>query len=88
VKAMFSRFIRDTNILGQLTKLHQTSIVEDYIDGFECWVVQIENLTNEYFKQCFINGLKEEFIAQVEMNHPATWAMLSPNSPNLIHLYT
>jgi hypothetical protein len=60
VKDLFASFIMDTIFLEQLTKLCQTSMVEDYIYSFEHLVFRTKNLINEVFKQCFISGLKEE----------------------------
>lgn len=35
-------------------------MVEEYIDVFEHLVVKIDNLTDDVFKQWFIDGLKKE----------------------------
>jgi hypothetical protein len=56
----------------QLTKLHQMDMVEEYIDAFECLVVRMENLADEFFKQCVFSCLKEEIKSQVEINQTTT----------------
>jgi hypothetical protein len=42
VKALFASLYQDTNFVGQLTKLHQIDMVEEYIDAFEHLAVKIK----------------------------------------------
>jgi hypothetical protein len=63
----------DTNHLGHLTKLKQSGIVEDFIASFEFMAFRTEGMTNAFFRECFISGLKEEIQAHVLMARPSTW---------------
>jgi hypothetical protein len=63
----------DTNHLGRLTKLKQSGTVEDFIAAFECLAFRTEGMTNAFFQECFISGLKEEIWAHVFMARPSTW---------------
>jgi hypothetical protein len=56
-----------------LTKLHQTSAVEDIIASLEQLAICTEGMNNTFFKECFINGPKENIQAKVHMPHPTTW---------------
>ena len=73
VKALTARFDREDNFLGRLTKLRQTGDVKDFITTFEQLAVRTENLTDTFYMECFISGLKEAIQAQVRMQRPATW---------------
>jgi hypothetical protein len=73
VKALFSHFIRDTNFWASLPNCAKQAWWKTILMLLNVWLLEQKNLTNEFFKQCFISGLKEEIKAQVEMNHPATW---------------
>jgi hypothetical protein len=63
----------DTNHLGHLTKLKQSGTVEDFIVSFERLAFQIEGMTDAFFQESFISGLKEEIQAHVLMDRPMTW---------------
>jgi hypothetical protein len=73
VAELYERFDTDTNHLGRLTKLKQSSTVEDFIAAFECLSFQTEGMTDAFFRECFISGLKEEVRAHVLMARPMTW---------------
>jgi len=73
VADLYEWFELDTRHLGHLTKLKQSSIVEDYISSFEQLVFCIEGMSNTFFWEFFISGLKEEICTQVLMAHPTTW---------------
>jgi hypothetical protein len=67
VTELYERFDIDTNHLGCLTKLKQSRIVEDFIATFEHLAFQTEGMTDVFFRECFISGLKEEIRAHVLM---------------------
>jgi hypothetical protein len=73
VTEIYEHFDMDTNHLGRLTKLKQSRIVEDFIATFECLNFQTEGMTNAFFLECFVSGLKEEIQAHVLMARPLTW---------------
>jgi hypothetical protein len=73
VAELYECFDIDTNHLGHLTKLKQSSTVEDFIAAFERLAFQIEGMTNAFFRECFISGLKEDIRAHVLMARPTTW---------------
>jgi hypothetical protein len=56
--------------VGRLKKLKQLGIVEDFIASFECLALRIEGMSNAFFRECFISGLKDEIRAHVLMAHP------------------
>jgi hypothetical protein len=73
VTELYQRFNTDTNHLGHLTKLKQSGIVEDFIAAFEHMAFRTKGMTDAFFRECFINGLKEEIRAHVLMDLPTTW---------------
>jgi hypothetical protein len=58
VAELYERFDTDTNHLGRLTKLKQSGTVEDYIAAFERLDFRTEGMTDAFFRECFISGLK------------------------------
>ena len=60
------------NSFGQITKLRQTSSVHAYQEQVEALMVRIRGLTEEFFVQCFINGLMDAIKNQVMMFKPTT----------------
>jgi hypothetical protein len=70
---LYELFDTDTNHLGCLTKLKQSGKVEDFIVSFECLDFQTEGMTDAFFQECLISGLKEEIQAHVLMARPSTW---------------
>jgi len=66
-KSLRSRFEQEDSFLGRLTKLRQTGTVEEYITTFEALAFRIKGLTDEYYMECFIFGLKEAIKAQVRL---------------------
>jgi hypothetical protein len=72
-KAVCACFDRESHFLGRLTKLHQTRSVSDFITTFEQLAIQTEGLSDEFYLECFISGLKEAIRAHVSMHHPTTW---------------
>jgi hypothetical protein len=73
VTKLYERFDTNTNHLGCLTKLKQFRIVEDFIAAFECLAFQTEGMTDAFFQECFISGLKDEIRAHVLMARPSSW---------------
>jgi hypothetical protein len=67
VAELYECFDTDTNHLGRLTKLKQSSTVEDFIAAFERLAFRTEGITYAFFRECFISGLKEEIRAHVLM---------------------
>jgi hypothetical protein len=59
VTELYEHFDTETNHLGCLTKLKQSGIVEDFIVSFERLDFRTEGMTDAFFRECFINGLKE-----------------------------
>eukprot|EP00253_Pinus_taeda_P028285 PITA_28285 len=58
-----------------LTKLRQTNTVDEYIIAFEALAFRTQHLSDEFYTECFISGLKEEAIkAQVLLHPPPTWS--------------
>ena len=70
---IYEHFDMETNHLGHLKKLKQSLTVEDFIATFERLDFQTEGMTDAFFQECFINGLKEEIRAHVHMARPTTW---------------
>jgi hypothetical protein len=73
VAELYERFDTDTSHLGRLTKLKQSGTVEDFISAFERLAFRTEGMTDAFFRECFISGLKEEIRAHVLMARPTTW---------------
>jgi hypothetical protein len=73
VTELYECFDTDTNHLGRLKKLNQSSTVEDFIAAFECLDFRTEGMTDAFFQKCFISGLKEEIWAHVLMARSMTW---------------
>jgi hypothetical protein len=67
VTELYECFDTDTNHLGHLTKLKQSRIVEDFITSFEHLAFRIEGMTDAFFRECFISGLKEDIRAHFLM---------------------
>jgi hypothetical protein len=59
--------------LGHLKKLKQLGTVEDFIVSFEHMAFRTEGMSNAFFREHFINGLKGEIRAHVLMAQPDIW---------------
>ena len=70
---LYGHFDTDTNHLGHLTKLKQLGIVEYFIAAFEHPSFRTEGMSDAFFQEFFISGLKEEIQAHVLMVRPTTW---------------
>jgi hypothetical protein len=73
VAELYECFDTNANHLGYLKKLKQSSTVEDFIAAFEHLAFRTEGMTDAFFREYFINGLKEEIRAHVLMARPMTW---------------
>jgi hypothetical protein len=73
VAELYERFDTDTNHLGRLTKLKQSGTVEDFIAAFERLAFRTEGMSDAFFRECFISGLKDEIRAHVLMARPQSW---------------
>jgi hypothetical protein len=68
VAELYECFDTDTNHLGCLTKLKQSETVEDFIVSFDCLDFWTEGMSDAFFQECFISGLKDEIWAHVLMD--------------------
>jgi hypothetical protein len=80
VAKLYERFDTDTNHLGHLTKLKQSRTVEDFIASFERRAFRTEGMSDAFFRECFISGLKDEIRAHVLMARPQSWVEATKRS--------
>jgi hypothetical protein len=73
VAEIYEQFDTDTNHLGHLTKLKQSGTVEDFIAAFKRLDFQTEGMSDAFFRECFISGLKDEIRSHVLMARPQSW---------------
>jgi hypothetical protein len=73
VTELYECFDTDTNHLGCLTKLKQSGTVENFIAAFKRLDFPTEGMTDAFFRECFISGLKNEIRAHVLMARPSSW---------------
>jgi hypothetical protein len=73
VAELYERFDTDTNHLGHLTKLKQLGTVEEFRAAFEHLDFRTEGMSDAFFQECFISGLKDEIRAHVLMAWPKSW---------------
>eukprot|EP00253_Pinus_taeda_P017878 PITA_17878 len=66
-------FDQESAFLGRLTKLRQTGKVDEYITTFEALAFRTRGLSDVFYMECFISGLKEAIKAHVQLHHPPTW---------------
>jgi hypothetical protein len=64
---LYEHFDTNANHLGCLTKLKQSGTIEDFIAAFDRLDFRTEGMTDAFFRECFISGLKEEIQAHVLM---------------------
>jgi hypothetical protein len=86
VADLYERFDTDTHYLDCLTKLKQSSIVEDFISAFEHLSFRTEGMSDSFFRECFISGLKAEVRAQVLMARPQTWLEATQRAKEAQHI--
>ena len=70
---LYERFDIDTNHLGHLKNLKQSGIVEDFIAAFERLNFRTEGMSDAFFRECFISGIKDDIYAHVLMARPQSW---------------
>jgi hypothetical protein len=73
VAELYELFDTDTNHLGSFIKLKQSGTMEDFIASFQYLDFQIEGMSDAFFRECFISGLKDEIWAHVLMAQPQSW---------------
>jgi hypothetical protein len=73
VAELYEFFDTNTNHLGHLTKLKQSGTMEDFIVAFERLDFRTEGMSDAFFRECFISGLKDEIRAHVLMARPHSW---------------
>jgi len=73
VAEIYERFDTDTHHLGHLTKLKQFDTVEDFIVVFEHLNFRMKGMSNAFFQEFFINGLKDDIHAHILMAWPQSW---------------
>jgi hypothetical protein len=73
VAELYECFDTDTNHLGCLTKLKQSGTMEYFIATFECLDFRTEGMSDAFFRECFISGLKDEIQAHVLVAQPQIW---------------
>jgi hypothetical protein len=65
VAELYECFETDTNHLGRLKNLKQLGTLEDFIATFERLDFWTEGMSDVFFQECFISGLKDENQAHV-----------------------
>jgi hypothetical protein len=70
VEELYEFFDTDTNHLGHLTKLKQSGTVEEFIASFERPTFHTEGMSDAFFQECFISGLKDEICSHILMAWP------------------
>jgi hypothetical protein len=73
VAEIYEQFDSDTHHLGHLTKLKQSSIVEDFIVSFERLDFHMKGMYDAFFLQCFRSGLKDDIHSHIPMAHTRVW---------------
>jgi hypothetical protein len=56
---LYAHFDIDTHYIGQLTKLKQSGIVEDFITSFKHLAFRTEVMSDAFFHELFISGPKD-----------------------------
>jgi len=68
VADLYERFDTDTNHLGHLTNLKQFGTMEYFIATFERLDFHTEGMSDSFFRECFISGLKDDIRTHVLMS--------------------
>jgi hypothetical protein len=71
-KAVCAHFDRESLFLVKLMKLRRIGSVSDFITSFEHLAIKTEGLSDEFYLECFMSGLKKSIRAHVSMHHPTT----------------
>jgi hypothetical protein len=80
VAEIYELFETNTNHLGRLTKLKQAVTMEDFIVSFECLAFRTDGMSDAFFRDCFISGLKNEIHTHVLMAQPQSWVEATKRS--------
>jgi hypothetical protein len=88
VAELYERFDTDTNHLGHLTKLKQSGTMEDFVATFERLAFWTEGMSDAFFRECFISGLKDEIQAHVLMVWPQIWVEATKRAKEAQHVVT
>jgi hypothetical protein len=86
VAELYEHFDTDTNHLVRLTKLKQSGAMEYFTAAFECLDFQTEGMSDAFFRECFISGLKDEIQAHVLMAHPQSWVEATKRDKEVQHV--
>jgi hypothetical protein len=86
VAELYERFDTDTNPLGRLTKLKQLGTMEYFIAAFERLTFRTEGMSDAFFQECFISGLKDEIQAHVLMARPESWVEATKRAKEAQHV--
>jgi hypothetical protein len=86
VAELYERFDTNTNHLGHLTKIKQLGIVEEFIAAFEHLDFRTEGVSNAFFREYFISGLKDEIRAHVLMARPESWVEATKRAKEAQHV--
>jgi hypothetical protein len=70
VADLYELFDTETNHLSHLTKCKQSGTVEEFIASFEELDFRTEGISDDFFRECFISGLKDEIHVHVLMAQP------------------
>jgi hypothetical protein len=70
---VYELFDINTNHLGSLKKLKQSGIVEDFIAAFEQLDFHTEGMSDVFFREFFISGLRDEIRSHFLMARPQSW---------------
>jgi hypothetical protein len=77
VAELYECFDTNTKQLGCSTKLKQWGTMEDFIAFFERLDFRTEGMSDVFFRECFISGLKGEIRAHVLMARPQSgWRLI------------
>jgi len=73
VAKLYDRFDSNTHHSGRLTKLKRFGTVEDFISAFDHLDFIMEGMSDAFFREFFISGLKYEIHAHVLMERHQNW---------------
>jgi len=86
VAKVYDCFDSDTHHLGCLTNLNHFGIVEDFIVAFEHLDLRTKGMSDTFFREFFIGGLKDEIYSHVLMVHPRTWLEYTQRAKESQHI--
>ncbi len=75
-KCFITHFDQEFHFIGKLTKLYQTSDVDEFIVDFEQLTIHTEGLSDAFYTKCFINVLKvaiQEHVQMIQMIKPTSY---------------